>query len=594
MTSTVKNFLASALGALFGVGFALFSLVVILPMIAFVIFAGGRHSQVEAVQPHSILHLELNGQIVEKRRPMGFSLIGERSILGDDRFMGLYELNRAIELAKTDKKIDGIYLHIGDLDAGWAAVSSLRRKLSEFAATGKWIYAYADRLNEMGYYLASVANQIVMEPSGDLEFNGLASQETFVKGLLEKLGVEPLIFRVGKFKAAIEPLTRDQMSAENREQTQALISDIWSEVRAVAAKTAKLSPERIDQMVSGLEVVSAETAKTAGLIQATDFVDVLEDRMRDQTVGKDSELELVAPGRYLREADKHKTREKKVVVIFAEGEIHSGESSVESIGSESLREEIEDAKSDDATAAIVLRVNSPGGDALASDVIWRELRKADEEIPVVVSMGDLAASGGYYIASAARYIYAEPTTITGSIGVFGIMFNAEKFFKGKAGVSFDRAVTHPYADLGAFTRPMAPIEAKTVQGEVERVYKRFIDIVQESRGFEERKDVENIAEGRVWSGTRAKEIGLVDELGGLDMAVKKAAEFADIKDYEIVIQPADADPLRHLFERLTQEMSSRVLGPGGEKLKAAAGAAAALDLSKPLIRAQLLLNFKIR
>lgn len=560
MNSFAKNFFSSALGAFLGVVVAIVGIFVIVPVLVAFVFLGVRHVKMEGIKPNSILHLEVRGQIVEKHRPMDFEIFGDRSIFTEDRTLGLYELNKAIDFAKDDKRIKGIYLDLQEFNAGWATLTALRRHIEDFKKSGKWVYAYGAHMDEMGYYLASVANQIYLEPFGELEFNGLVIQEMFFKGLLDKLELEPKIFRVGRFKAAVEPLIRDKMSDENREQTQALIGDIWQMVREAAAGVTKQSVERIDQMANGLEIVSAEAAKSATLISDTRFADAVEDEMRDLTVGKDNELQLVTAGQMLRENKDKKRAGKKIAVVFAEGEIHFGDSGRDSIGSESFREDILDAKADDDVAAIVVRINSPGGDALASDVIWRELRSSDDELPVVISMGDMAASGGYYMAAAGRYIFAEPTTITGSIGVFGVMFNSEKFFKSKAGVSFDRAATHAHADIGSMARPMSDFEARIIQDQVERTYKRFLDVVQDGRGYEQRSDIESIAEGRVWSGARAKELGLVDELGGLDQAIAKAAEFAEIKDYQIEIFPTDTDPFKHLLERFGGEAATRIFG----------------------------------
>lgn len=594
MNPSVKNFLVNAFGSFFGsffgTLFAVFVAFIILPVIIIAIIAGQRHAVIEPIKDKSILHLDIRGVIKEKRRPIGFDLFG-RDLGFQDPPIGLFELNKAIDLAKADSRIHGIYMTIRDFDAGWAAVSSLRRKLLEFAETGKWIYVYADRLNEMGYYLATAGTQIFLQPHGEIEFNGLAAHETFFKGLAEKLEVEPIVFRAGKFKSAIEPFVQEKMSEENREQVSALIGDIWKEVLAAAAAVAKKDANRIDELATSLEIVSAQSAKEAGFVHETAFADVVEDRMRAFTVGQGEELELVYPGRLLREANSLKRRtKKKIAVIFAEGEIHSGSGGTDSIGSEDLREDIKSARQDEDTVAIVLRVNSPGGDALASDVIWRELRLSDEEIPIVVSMGDVAASGGYYIASAARYIFAEPTTITGSIGVFGLMFNTEKFFKNKTGISFDRAVTNPHADMGSFTRAITPTETKVIQSEVDRIYKRFLDVVQESRGYEERKDLEEIAEGRVWSGVRARELGLVDELGGLDQAISKAAEYANVKDYTIEVFPSDVETLRMFFERFAEDVMVRVFG---ERVKDVKAISRILDERKPTIRARLPFDLKV-
>jgi protease-4 len=595
MRSFMKNFFSSALGAMVGVGLAFFGLVIVVPMVISMVLAGPHHEKNEGIEKNSILHLDIRGQITEKRHSMNFEIFGEHSIFNEDHALGLYELNKAIDSAKSDKRISGIYLEIHSFDGGWASLTSLRRHIEEFAKSGKWVYAYSDNMDEKGYYLASAANHIFMEPYGELEFNGLVVQEMFLKGLLDKLEVQPEVFRVGRFKAAIEPLVRDQMSNENREQNEALIGDIWGEVRKAAASVAKVDEARVDQMAAKLEIVSAEAAKNAKLIEGTLFQDELEDKLRDATVGADYELELVTPGQLLRENKERKHSGKKIAVIFAEGEIHAGESGQDSIGSEGLRDDIEEAKADDDVAAIVLRVNSPGGDALASDVIWREVRTSDDELPIVVSMGDVAASGGYYIAAAGRYIFAEPTTITGSIGVFGILFNSEKFFKDKAGVRFDSAMTHPYADIGTMARSVKPFESQVIQGQVERTYKRFLDVVQDGRGYEERKDLENIAEGRVWSGLRAKELGLVDELGGLEQAIAKAAEFAEIKDkdYRIEIYPAEVDPLKHLIERFTEQTAAKILGPSLVKARDLSQTALGPLTAKPGVYTRLPFDFKI-
>lgn len=558
MKNFFKQVLVTALGSMVGLSAFLLAFLIIIPIVVgFMI--GGRSSRVEPVVANSILHLRLVGQVVERHRPMDFEI--GRSLLVEDRTLGLYEMTKAIEKAKSDKRISGIYLEIGTFDAGWATLSALRRAITEFSESGKWVVAYADRLDEAGYYMASAANQIYLEPYGELELNGLAVQEMFIKGLLDKLDVEPQVFRVGKFKAAIEPLILDRMSRENREQTQVLASDLWSTVRAAASQSTKIEPARIDAMINRLDIVSAESAKAAKIVTDLKFIDEVEEKLKVATVGEDEDLELVTPMRFLRDLnERSKAGKKKIAVIFAEGEIHEGASSRDSIGANDMREDIEAARLDEDVAAIVLRVNSPGGDALASDVIWRELRMTDDEIPVVISMGDTAASGGYYIASAGRFIFAEPTTITGSIGVFGLMFNTQKFFKNKAGVGFDRVVTHEHADIGSMARAVSKSEGEIIQKSVNRVYTRFLDVVQESRGYEKRSDLEAIAEGRVWSGTRAKELGLVDELGGLQQAIAKAAEFAELKDFQIEIYPSDVDPIRHLVERFTGDAMSEIFG----------------------------------
>lgn len=565
MKAFFKHILSTAIGMMIG---TLLSLILI-PIAIVLLSKGFQQGSAKPIVDKSILHLRLSGQLVEKKGPLDLRIFGEGSIFQEDRTIGLFELQRAIETAKTDRRIAGMYLEFGSLDAGWASVVALRRYIEDFTKSGKWAYAYADQYDEKTYFLASGANQIFIEPHGGLELNGLSVSEAFLKGLFEKLEMQPVVFRVGKFKSAIEPFIQEKMSEENRLQTRTLVDDIWSVFRSTVSSSLKVEEAQVDEYAAQLSATSAEQAKTLGLVHETLFRDQVEDRMKSFTVGKDNELELVGAGRLLRDRGLKKASGsgKKIAVIFAEGEITSGIGGPRSIGSESLRQDILDAKADENVVAVVLRINSPGGDALASDVIWRELMVTDQEIPVVVSMGDVAASGGYYIATAGRYIFAEPTTITGSIGVFGLLFNTQKFFQRKIGVQFDHVTTHPHADIGSSIRPVSEFESKVIQGEVERIYKRFLDIVQEGRGFEKRADLENMAEGRVWSGVKAKELGLIDELGGLQQAIAKAGDLAGVgANFDLDIYPKEADPLMLLVERLSGEklrlwLSRMGLGP---------------------------------
>lgn len=579
MKSFFKNILSTVIGMLIA---STVSLVIIAALIA-VIVQTSMHGSSATIEKDSILHFRLRGQIVEKHRPLDFELFGSRSIFKEDRTVGLWELTRAVEAAKTDSRIDGIYLELRGFDAGWATLTALHDKILEFRKTGKWVYAYADHYSDKAYYLATSANKIFIQPNGELDFAGLSMSEPFVKGLLDKLDVEARVFRVGKFKAAVEPLILEKMSPENRKQNDELLGDTWAQIRKATALNQKIDEKRVDEIAANLLAVSATDAKKVGLVTDTMFEDELEATLKDMTIfknkkpsdkdkdkdkdkdDKDDDLRFVSAGQLLHDSRTEATLKgkgkKKIAVIFAEGEIGAGEGGRDSIGSETFREDLMDAREDEDVAAIVVRINSPGGDALASDVIWREIMVTDEQVPVVISMGDVAASGGYYMAAGGRYVFAEPTTITGSIGVFGLMFNTEKFFKNKVAVRFDRVVTHPYADLGDSNRVMTPFEANQIQSEVNRTYKRFLDVVQEGRGYEKRSDLESIAEGRVWSGTRALEIGLVDELGGLDQAFKKAADFAEIKDYQVEIFPRDSDPFVSFLERFSGDSIESSLGP---------------------------------
>jgi protease-4 len=560
MKSFFKNVFSTMIGTLIAVVLSL----ALVPLFITVVVMAMQGGSAEPIHKDSILHLRMSGRIVERHRPLDFDLLSSANPFAeDDRTIGLYEVTRAIDAAAKDPRIDGIYLELRDLDAGWASVQAIQHHLTEFTKSKKWVYAYGDRFDEKTYFLATAATKIIAQPNGEMEFNGLAVDEAFLKGLFEKLELEPRIFRVGKFKAAIEPLIRDNMSEDNRTQNQELISGIWSVVRKEAARVVKSDDTKIDEIATGLKATSTGQAKDLGLIHELMFEDEVEDLLAKDSVGEDQELRLVTPGHLLKDLPAQGSRKaKKIAIIFAEGEITAGRGGIGEIGAESMREDIVEARDDEDVAAIVLRINSPGGDALASDVLWRELRVADDQLPVVVSMGDVAASGGYYMASAGRHIFAEPTTITGSIGVFGVMFGSEKFFKNKAGVSFDRVVTHPYADIGNPNRPMSQFESTSIQRDVERIYKRFVDVVKESRGYEKREDVESLAEGRVWSGTAAKEVGLVDDFGGLSDAITKAAQLAEIgPDFRIDTYPRRTDSFRELLDRFAGDAIEGWVGP---------------------------------
>ncbi|MCM2280281.1 MAG: signal peptide peptidase SppA [Bdellovibrionaceae bacterium] len=562
MKSFIKQVAASALGMVLGVCAAL----VIIPAIAALFFKLAQ-SGIGPIEDKSVLHLDLHGRLVEKARPLDFDFISTSPFSEDERGTGLYELTRALELAKTDSRIQGLYLELDGLETGWASIETLRRAIQDFSKSGKFVYAYAETLDEATYYLATAAERTFMQPNGDLEMNGLSVSTPFLKGLFEKLEMQPRIFRVGKFKAAIEPLILEKMSEENRQQNQTLVMDLWTVIREAFRQPGKLDDTSLDRIASELEVNSARDAFDKGLIHQLAYEDEVLDLLAEKTVGPEEDVRYVTPGQLLREtkaksgttSGASSTAKDKIAILFAEGEIVSGSGDRNSIGSRSFVEALDEARSDEHVKAIVVRINSPGGDALAADVIWREISVTNEEIPVVASMGDIAASGGYYMAAGARQIFAEAGTLTGSIGVFGILFDTEDFFRNKMGVNFDRVVSHPYADIGSFNREMTEFEREKIQGQVERVYHRFVQVVRDGRKLPETVDASAFAEGRVWSGLRAKELKLIDEIGGLDAAVRKAAEFAGIADYSLDIYPRDEDPFKRFLELLSGETARALL-----------------------------------
>ncbi len=549
MKQFIKNVFATAIGLFLG-SCLLFLIMPVVIALALKVAQGGG----EAVEDKSILRLKLHGRLVEKAHPLNLDIFSRSFFSKDDRGAGLYELIRALSLAKNDSRIKGLYLELGDLQAGWASISALRRAIEDFASSKKFVYAYAEVMSERTFFLATAAEKVILQPNGDLEFNGLAISEPFFKGFLDKLDIQMRIFRVGKFKAAVEPFILEKMSEENRQQNQALVDDMWKAALAGFSKSKKLKVDNLNQIASRLEVTSANEALEKGLVSDLLFEDEVLDRMAEKTVGKNEDPKFVTAGQLLRNDQiKMKTGKAKIAVIFAEGEIRGGSGDLDTIGSDSFVEDLDEARKDEDVKAVVVRINSPGGDALASDVIWRELAITDQEIPVVASLSDVAASGGYYMAVGARHIVAEQSTITGSIGVFGVLFDTEKFFHNKLGVNFDRVVSHPFADIGNSNRAMSDFEKQKIQRGVSHVYNRFVSVVRESRKLPAQSDAGLFAEGRVWSGARALELQLVDEIGGLDTAIRKAAELAQLKTYELDLYPRDEDTFQRMLEMFTGE-----------------------------------------
>lgn len=589
----MKSFLKNVLTTVVGVMVALLIFAILIPVVVMMI-SRAMQSEPDSIQNKSVLHVRVKGSFEEHSRPFDFDILaGHTPFSRDARSLPLYETIAGIEAAKTDKRIQGMYVDIRDFDSGWAGVTELHDAIKKFAESGKWVYAYADSFDEKSYYLATAAEKIFMPPSGEMELNGLSVSEAFLKGLFDKLEVQPRIFRVGKFKAAIEPLILNKMSDANRLQNKTLLDDVWSVAKKEIARFAGEKPDSIDEAAGDLRIRSAEDAADNGFISQLMYEDQLIDVMKAATVGKDEDIRLVNPVRLLRE-DQKSGGKNKIAIIFAQGEITGGVGSRETIGEEGIVADLDDASHDEDVKAIVVRINSPGGDALAADVIWEKMKNIDKKIPVVVSMGDVAASGGYYMAAGARYVVAEPTTITGSIGVFGVMFDTEKFFKNKLAVAWDQVGTHQYSDLGNMNRPMSETEQKVIQDSVNRVYGRFLKVVKDGREFKEQSKVEELAEGRVWSGVRAKDLGLVDELGGLGLAIEKATQIAKIKTPGIEIYPRNDDPLSLFLERFTSESMQLMVPSWLQQLGVKFGSVANKLNVKPGAYARMLYDLDIR
>ena len=548
----MKQFLKFTLAAAAGLMLGVFSIIIIFSILA----ASGDSKEVQLDKPY-VLRLELNGEIQDRVEEMPFDL---SEITGQDvNILGLNDILANIKKAKTDENIKGIYIEIGMISAGFATREEIRNALLDFKESGKFITTYSEIYTQGSYYLASVADYICMYPEGGMELRGLNSTIPFFTNALKKIGIEPQVIRHGKFKSAVEPFMLTEMSDENREQIETYMGSIWEHFLKNVASDRELTRDRLNEMAENLEIQTTEDAVRLGLVDSLFYRDQFQNHLANLMEQENyDDINFVSLKKYNKvknENARDKFKKEKVAVIYAQGEIQSGEGSETVIGSERISKAIRKARKDEKVKAIVLRVNSPGGSALASDVIWREMKLANEEKPVVVSMGDVAASGGYYIACASDKIYASPNTITGSIGVFGIMPNIEELMTDKIGITFDNVKTNKFADLGSVNRPLTQEEYDIIQKGVVDVYNTFTSKVAEGRDMSQ-ENVDDIGQGRVWSGTNAMDINLIDEYGGLEAAVAGAAELAALEDYRIYELPEQKDPFQELLEQLEEDMQT--------------------------------------
>jgi protease-4 len=517
------------------------------------------------IKDHSALVLKLDAQLSDRAPNNPFQDLELPGFEGSKR-LGLDEITEAIEKAKHESKIKGIYLKLDNVMGGYAMAEEIRNALADFKQeSGKFVYAYSSTYSQKAYYLASVADKVFINPEGMLEFAGLASQHSFYKNALEKLGIEVQVIRHGKFKAAVEPFMLEEMSAENREQIEVYIGSIWNNVVNQIGQSRGLSPEKLNQLADkNMTFQPAGELLASGLVDSIVYEDQFLDFLREATgTAEDKEINAhsVADMKSVAAPRKGKGLAKdKIAVIYGIGEIGMSASPFddESISGPYLAREIRKARKDSTIKAIVFRINSPGGSSLASDLIWREVVLAQQLKPVVVSMGDVAASGGYYIACAADSIVANPTTITGSIGVFGLVPNMEELFEDKLGINNEVVKTNELSDLPSVTRPMSTIEKAQMQNMVETVYDTFVKHVAEGRNMSY-EAVDAIGQGRVWTGENAKELGLVDVLGNLDTAIDIAAELAQLENYRTVQLPKQKDPIAELMEGFSSELKYRVI-----------------------------------
>lgn len=506
---------------------------------------------VVAVKPQTVYHLTLQEEIVDRSTSAPMESFDFMTFTVGST-IGLNELLRNLEKASLDENISGIFLELSFMQTGWATLSEIREAILKFKESGKFVVAYGDMMSQSAYYLASVADKVYINPEGMLDFRGLNAEIMFYKNMLEKIGVDAQVIRHGKFKSAGEPFFLDKLSNENRVQIQSYLSSLWNTALKGIAETRSIPVNRLNEIADRYESRIPQMAMEAGLIDGILYRDEMQDEIRSLLgLEKDKKVEMVNYARYNRAplpASMVSPRSRdKIAVIYGSGNIVTGKGGDQSMGADVIAEAISKARRDSTVKAIVFRVNSPGGSALASDIMLREAKLAAEAKPFIVSMGDVAASGGYYVACYADKIIANPNTITGSIGVFGMIPNMGKMFNDKLGISFDNVKTNELADFPSVSRALRPAERVIIQESIERVYDTFIQHVASGRNMPI-SSVDSIAQGRVWSGVDARNIGLVDDFGGLNYAIEQAAEMANLEKYRVVEYPVKKEFLEKIME----------------------------------------------
>ena len=492
---------------------------------------------------NSVLELKLNEPLNERGRE------GRFGGFGGGGSTGLVEVKEAIKRAKGDDDIKGILLNLGIVQGGMASLEEVRNALLDFKKSGKFVVAYHEIASEKSFYLSSMANEIYLNPQGTLEFNGLSTEVMFYKRLFAKAGIEPYIFRVGSFKSAVEPFFRENFSDSARYQTVSFLNSINGYMIGEVAKTRGIAPARLKVISDSMLVHNAPDALRLHLVTKLGYFDEVQDYMRGKLgVAKDKKPSLVSLSDYAdngnAEEREGKTSGNRIAVIYAEGDIVTGKGSDDNIGSTKFAEAIRKARLDEKVKAVVLRINSPGGSSLASDIIYREVLLTKKVKPIIASMSDVAASGGYYIAMACDTIVAHPNTITGSIGVFGVLPNIQPLLADKLGITVDRVTTGKFSDLPTITRPLSDFEKRTLQEEVNRIYADFTSKAALGRHMPVER-LRRLASGRVWSGLEAKNNGLVDVLGDYQDALNIAAARAHLKadDYRVQRLPRQKSAL---------------------------------------------------
>ena len=554
MKSFFKTFLASFLGSA-----VLLGVIVILLITSLIASIANSSETNVTLKPKTVLYMNLNYDIPERTNSNSLAMYFNTDKVD---MAGMNDILNNIDAAATDANIEGIFLDLSTIGTSTANIEEIRNRLISFKESGKFLISYAEAYTQSAYYLASVSDKIYMLPDGVLDIHGIASQGTFYKHLLEKLDIEMQIIRPAnnRFKSAVEPYFLDEMSDANREQTSVYLNSMWNKICSDISASRNIEIETINKMADELTLMfDTQAAVDYGFIDELIYKDELLAKLHELTNTDDNKkINIIKNTQYAKVRPELMKGEDNIAIVYASGQIIDGEGDDTKIGSTTLSAAIRKARTDKKVKAIVMRVNSPGGSAVASEVIRREVELAAKEKPVIVSMGSYAASGGYWISSTADYIFADPNTLTGSIGVFGTFPNLKGFLNDKVGLTFDEVKTNENADFGSLYKPLTPYQMTMMQKNVTDTYDEFITLVSETRGLR-KTFVDSIGQGRVWSGTDAIAIGLVDELGGIDKAIAYAADKAGLTSYSIKEFPKQEDPLQNLFKTETQEYYTKAI-----------------------------------
>lgn len=544
----MKNFLSSLLATLVGL--------IIMTIVGFLIimgiFAATTSKEVPDVKENSLLVARFNAQILDRTNEDPFALLFSGNFIYDET-MGLNQVLKDLDRAKTDDNIKGIFMNLGMVNAGIATLGEIRDAILDFKESGKFVYAYSGAYTQKSYYLASAADSVYMAPEGMFLFNGMRAEVMFYRKALKKIGVEMQVVRHGSYKGAVEPFLRDDLSDENREQIESYVGALWGKIVGDISVSRGISTEKLNQIADELATIDSDKLKETGMVDGLIYYDEMLSIMKKKMgVDEEDELEAIALKSYKDVPVKEKKgySRDKVAVIYAMGTVVDGNAGEGYIGSERISKAIRKARRDKSVKAIVFRINSGGGSGSASDVISREVMLAAKAKPLVVSMGDVAASGGYYIAAFADTILASPATITGSIGVFGLFPNVQELMNDKIGISTDVVKTNKNSNILSPTDPFDPDQRVIVQKMIDDFYTNFVTVVAKGRG-KTYDEIDAIAGGRVWAGANALELGLIDGYGGLEKSIEVAAEMAGLDQYRVQSLPVLEDPMTAIMKQIT-------------------------------------------